>query len=555
MLKKSFSLLRARARAILIWAAVLVALAGFNHYGQQERAQTTARLGSESQDVRDATVLELAEQSRLTDSLAATLNPNEEVNSPTNLKSVAIREAAVLSVNRLVVSGKLTRYQAVLIFFSFYKDSDWTTKSTSTDSIAALEKEDLSLLPVIVSRLRDDDPDIAGAAVDALTKIKGDRAARLADADMDDTTSRVEAEKALSGIGSASVIYIVPRLSTTDELYRQDLITMLGGIGDSSAINSLLGLIPGQSPATRRLIAVALAKIVLASYDARQADIVSARTALAAGKPVLAPTGPSDAGLEMADRAGPILIEVSTDPSGDSGARSLATLAIGRIGGKAAVSALVSRLGDYDKRIANSAVEGLRFAGSRSVSPLIAVLNDTSSPTETRALAAEALGGIGDSRGIAALNNVFTSRSTPAMVRRLAATGLGVSGSSAAIPTLIRDLGDSDGLVASAASSALLNPALQEASVPALINCFNRPTPVPFIASNTLAQMGNGPVAALEVALKGADQEKQAWSAVTLGRIGAKDPGILMSLAPLRQSKNPQVKWAASEALQELAGS
>jgi HEAT repeat protein len=140
-------------------------------------------------------------------------------------------------------------------------------------------------------------------------------------------------------------------------------------------------------------------------------------------------------------------------------------------------------------------------------------------------------------------------------VRRGAALGLGRSGSPAAIPTLVRALGDPDGDVQSAASDALLSPSLSGPAVAPLIASFTRPTPVPFNAAQTLARMGNQAVPQLEVASRSGDRRTQTWAAVTLGETDSKDPGILSSLKPLTASADAQTRYAAAQALSRLSGS
>ena len=139
-------------------------------------------------------------------------------------------------------------------------------------------------------------------------------------------------------------------------------------------------------------------------------------------------------------------------------------------------------------------------------------------------------------------------------MRQSAAVGLGRSGSPGVIPTLVRALGDRDGDVQSAASDALLSPALSAQAVPPLIATFGRPTPVPFNASQTLARMGNQAVPQLEQAAQSADAPTQTWAAVTLGQTDSKTAGIVQALTPLTRSADAQVRYAAQEAINRLSG-
>jgi len=551
LIKNVLNAIRARAITIIVWAVIIAAIIAFNSYNQSQRAAATSALGSSSQAVRDAEVLKLAHAGGLVDALGNTQNLNEDANSPTNQESVLIRQEAVDSMNRLVASNQLSADQALPIYFSFYKDSDSKVKSSSTDAISALGKQNSANLTAIVQRLKDDDPDLRAASVEALGKVGSDDAAKQVADLLSDKTSRDAAELGLASIGKASVPYLTVHINDPDSDYSQKMISILGGIGDSGAVPALIATVNTASAATRRVGVVAIANIVLATYNARDKAVLAAKTAPASTPP----SGPTPQAIATVNTSEPLLIALATSSGDDPDARALATLSLGRIGGNDAISALVKSLQDFDPKISNAAVAALQAVGSPAVSPLIALLNDSKVRVDTRASAAEALGGIGSPEAIASLNGAFASPQTPSAIRRSAALGLGNSGAVAVIPTLVKALGDKDGVVASIASAALLNPDLQDGAIPQLISAFQEKTPVPFEASQTLARMGNVPVPALKTALQGSNTVAQTWSAVTLGQIGTKDPTVVAELTPLADSTTPSVKWAASQAIDQLTGS
>lgn len=550
MIKNVLNAIRARAVTIIVWVVIIAGFFAFNSYNQSVKASQTAALGSDSQTVRDAEVLKLANAGTLVDALGNTQNLNEDANSPTNTKSVLIRQEAVDSMTRLVSSNQLSADQALPIFFSFYKDSDSKVKSSSTDAISALGKQNSTNLTTIVQRLKDDDPDLRAAAVEALGKIGTDAAAKQVADLLSDKTSRDAAESAMSSIGNSAVPYLIPHINDPDVEFSQKIISILGGIGDPVAVPSLISTVNSASAATRRIGVVAIANIVLSTYNARDKALLAAKTA-AASTP---PTGPTAEDLATVNKAEPLLIALATSSGDDPDARALATLSLGKIGGTEAITALVKSLQDFDPKISDAAIAALQSVGNPAVPSLVALLDDSKVRIVTRANAAEALGGVGSPVAIASLNSAFASASTPTAIRRSAALGLGNSGVKAVIPTLVKALGDKDGVVASIASSALLNPDLQEGAIPQLIASFQAPTPVPFEASQTLSRMGNVPVDALKTVLQGSNTTSQTWAAVTLGQIGTKDPTVIAELTPLAGSTTPGVKWAASQAIEQLTG-
>jgi HEAT repeat protein len=550
----------ARRVTILVWAVILIGIFAVVSYNRAAEARTEAALNSPSQEIRDNEVLSLIQSGRLIDALAATQNPNEDAKSAQNVKSVTLRQNAAESVNRLTTAHRISDAQALDNLFLLRKDSDGGVKDRATAGLVALGSASQANEDIIIGKLKDGDPDIRGAAVDALSKIGGLTTAEKIAPLLKDPAAQDSAQSVLQNIGAASVPLLTARLADPDIAFRQRIVSMLGTISSPLSVPDLTKVANSDQASVRRLALVALANTVLSNYntaqkaesDAQKAadpkakpeDVKKAKDAALKAASDFALTRPAESALRSAVR----------NPEDDSEARTQGALALGRLGSPADVAVLVGVLGDYDSRVALAALQGVQSVGPPAVGPLTAVLSPQQ-PEQARAAAAQALGGIGTGPAVVALQGVLADKTTPLSVRRSAVIGLGQSGSPAVIPALVASLSDTDGGVASAASDALLAPALEPSAIPLLIDAFTKPTPVPFLASETLSRMGNMPVRALETAASSAaNPQAQQWAAIALGQTDSRDPAIAATLTPLTKSTDPDVQYAATQALNRLSG-
>jgi HEAT repeat protein len=550
----------ARRVTILVWAVILIGIFAVVSYNRAAEARTEAALNSTSQQIRDGEVLSLIQSGRLIDALAATQNPNEDAKSDQNVKSVTLRQNAADSVNRLTAAHRISDTQALNNLFLLRKDADSGVKDRATAGLVALGSASQANEDTIIGRLKDGDPDIRGAAVDALSKIGGFATAQKIAPLLKDPAAQDSAQSVLQNIGAASVPLLTAQLNDPDIAFRQRIVSMLGTISSPLSVPDLTKIANGDQASVRRLALVALANTVLSNYntaqkarrDAQKAaadpkskpeDVQKANAAALKAAADFAQTRPAERALSSA----------VSNPEDDSEARTQGALALGRLGSPADVAVLVGVLGDYDSRVAMAALQGVQSVGPSAVGPLTAALSPQQ-PEQARAAAAQALGGIGTGPAVAALQGVLADKTTPLSVRRSAVIGLGQSGSPAVIPALVASLSDTDGGVASAASDALLAPALEPSAIPLLIAAFTKSTPVPFLASETLSRMGNLPVRALEDATSSGSPQSQQWAAVTLGQTDSKDPTVAAALTPLTKSTDPDVQFAANQALNRLSG-
>ncbi len=552
--------LQARLRAALIIAVLVLGIYSYVSYNhaRQKALETTLATGTPADC--DAAVAGLV-QGRLVDVLINTQNPDEDVTSSSNQRSLLIRKNAVASVDRLSADGKIAPAEAFDTLFLICKDANADVKASAETGLTALGSKNDANLNAVIQRLSNGDPDIRGAAVDVLGKIGGDKTASAVNAVLLSTASQDSAISALQKIGAPSVPLVVAHLedpSQSDIAFRQQMVGVLDQIAVPSSVPELIK-IAGQpsQPSVQRLAQVALADTVLAAYTGVQ----TAKTALAAAKDPAAKTSAqtaltaASAVLPEVQKAEPALRGILSDTTAASESRSQAALALGQSGSPAAIAALVSGLGDFDAQVRGSAETGLQSSGTAAVGPLTAAL--AAGDTAKRAGAAQALGGIGTAPALSALQSAFHAPATPPSVRESAVVGLGRSGSPSVVPTLVQALSDPDGTVAAAAQTGLLTPALAKLAIPALVAALSGPTPAPFNAAETLSRMGalaeSDVVPRLTRSIATGNAPTQTWAAVTLGEIGSKSDAVVSALQGLSKSTNPQVQYAASQSLLKLS--
>ncbi len=562
-MSKIVPFLLARLRAVLIIAVLVIGIYGYVSYNHTRQAALETTLADGTVPARDAAVQQLVESGRLIDALINTQDPDQDVTSPHNQRSLLMRKHAVDSVNRLSAEGKISPSNAFDTLFLICKDANADVKASAETGLTALGSKDDANLRAVVDRLSNGDPDIRGAAVDVLGNIGGAKTANLVNSVLPNTASQDSAISALQKIGAPAVPLVVAHLedpaTQSNIAFRQQMVGVLDQIAAPSSVPELVKItdLPNQ-PSVQRPAQVALADTVLAAYTAVQTD----KTALSAAKDSAAKStaqtalAQAIAALGTVKPAEPTLRGVLADTSADSESRSQAALALGQSGSPASVAALVTGLGDFDAQVRDAAQTGLQASGPAAVGPLTAALA-AGSPA-SRAGAAQALGGIGGPAAIAALQSAFHTPATPDAVRESAVIGLGRSGDPRVIPALVAALGDRDGIVAGAAQTGLLTPALAKPAIPALVAALSQPTPVPFNAAETLSRMGalaeSNAVPLLTQSLASANAPTQTWAAVTLGEIGSKSASVVSALQGLAKSANPQVQYAASQSLLKIAG-
>ena len=553
MLNKFVQAVRARLITIVIFTVVVVGTVALIMHGNAQRVETTRLLSTTDASKLDSVVLKLSKQDRLQEALVDTEDPNTDANSPQNVKSLAIRTAAADSVNRLLTEHTMPDGDAMRTLYELYKDPDAGVKGKASDGLAILGNKADSLLNEIVERLKDGDPDVRSASVDAIGKIGGDKTAKLVNNMLSDAAARDSAEAALIKVGKPAIPYISLHTNEPDLLYREKIISMFGDIGDASGTPIVIDAANSNQPAIRRVALVALSNIVKAVHDAS----VAAKTAAAAphvpgAAPVAPVVGPTNAQIAQAYTGLPVLISALNNKSDDADARAQAAVVIGLAAGNAGIAPLVNALTDYDNHIQQAALAGLISAGQPAVGPLISLSQSKTSPAASVVLAAEALGAIATPSSLSEVRSILGSKSTTSDVQSSAVAGLTLASNPDAAAVLLSALSNADGDVANAAADGLLNPAFEQRSISPLVSLLSGAGNAPFYASQVLAKMGDLAVPQLTAALTSKNPQQQSWAAVTLGETDTKNSTAISILNTLTKSTNKNVQYAATSAVEQL---
>ena len=541
---------QAHLRAIVIIAVLVVAVYSLVSYNKSHQQALEAALANGTPAARDAAVQGLVENGRLVDVLINTQNPDEDVTSPHNQRSLLIRKNATDSVNRLSAEQKITPADTFDTLFLICKDANADVKAAAESGLKALGSKSDANLNSVVQRLSNGDPDIRSAAVDVLGQIGGDKTAAAVNAVLPTSAAQDSAILALQKIGAPSVPLVVAHLEDpamqTDIAFRQQMVNVLDQIAAPPSVPELIKVagLPGQ-PSVQRLAQVALADTVLAAYTAVQTakDTLTAAKDPAAKATAQTALTKATAAVPSVQSAEPTLRGILSDANADSESRSQAALALGEYASPTAIAALVIGLGDFDAQVRNAAETGIQASGAPAVGPLMATLEQ--GIAVARAGAAQALGGIGTAAAVSALTSVFHAPATPDAVREGAIVGLGRSGNPAVIPTLVQALGDRDGIVAGAAQTGLLTPALAKPAIPVPgRRAVSAHAGFLSNASETLARMGalaeSDVVPLLTRSIQTGNAPTQTWAAVTLGEIGSKSrPGADGAPGAVQKCRSP----------------
>lgn len=312
-------------------------------------------------------------------------------------------------------------------------------------ALALGEQREARAVPALLEALNDENTNVRYHAIEALGKLKAAEAAdALAEiAESKDFFLAFPALDALAKIGDARVApRIVPLLE--DELLREPAISLLGQLGDDTAVAPLTALLNTPTAPTH-LIADALATLSDRFEEqyregAYIADLTSRE---------ISPTGVQN------------LLDALETPS-EQNLRSIA-LVLGWLKRAGVDRALTRLMGRVDLR--DDIVEALVRHGSTTVDLLIAQLS--SEDLEVRRSAVVALGRIGDAKATSALVDTLDDESLAID----AAYALGQIGDPAAADGLLHLIGDSDASIRQAAVSALNSlavPSIAERVVPLL---------------------------------------------------------------------------------------
>jgi HEAT repeat protein len=273
----------------------------------------------------------------------------------------------------------------------------------------------------------------------------------------------------------------------------------------------------------------------------------------------------------LGPEAVPPLIDALKDADEDAEVRATAAMALGRLGGDAAVEALLAVLADAGPveppppqpvtsslvspdaatQVRSAVADALGEVGDpRAVEPLIAVLVDVEEESGLRRAAARALAGLGDARAVEPMLTLLSDGD--AEVAKQAAESLGALGDARAVEPLLAAIADADAGIRVRAAAALgelgdvrafdvLAAALDDAdenvrraAAGALGDLLDRRAVEPLIgalgaaddttrekAAGSLGFLGDARAAdALAAATESADSDVRFYATLALGAIG-----------------------------------
>ena len=312
-------------------------------------------------------------------------------------------------------------------------------------ALALGEQRDVRIAGALVKALNDEDTNVRYHAIEALGKQK---AANAVDELVEIVESRdfflaFAALEALAKIGDARIApRMVPLLE--DELLREPAISLLGQLGDESAVPPLVALLNTPTAPTD-LIADALATLS-DRYEKQYGE--GAYIADLSGREI-SPTGIQN------------LLDTLETP-GKENLRSIA-LVLGWVKRSGVDRALTRLMGRIDLR--DEIIEALVRHGPATLDLLISQLS--AEDLEVRRSAVVALGRIGDSRATSALVNTLSDEALAVD----SANALAEIGDPKAVDGLLNLIGNDDASIRQASVSALnsvIPPLMSERIIPLL---------------------------------------------------------------------------------------
>jgi len=354
--------------------------------------------------------------------------------------------------------GKIGDPAAVPELIQCLEDADWSVRSAACTALGQIGD------PAAVPALRVH-AEVMQEARQALAKLGGTSMAlqeavcTLAEQSQWGVLCRAltsnQVRAAIVQLGSNAVPALIDVLRDDDPEIRRAACTVLGQIGNPTAVSELAKRLQDWVSDVRIAACTALGQIrdpsavtaLIACLDKRDISEAAANALVQIGKPAV-----------------PALTKALT--SSKNNVRSAACTVLGKIGDPSAVPALIACLDQWD--ISEAAANALVQIGKPAVPALIEALTSPSNPV--RIAACTALGQIGDP---AAVPKLMKHLQDPAFNVRIAAcTALGQIGDPSAVPALIASLDDRD--ISEAVTNALVQ--IGKPAVLALIEALTSPS-------------------------------------------------------------------------------
>ncbi len=382
----------------------------------------------------------------------------------------------------------------------------------------------------LVPLLQDPDSSVRRAAAAALEALSFEPADDVARAWFAVARGRI---RETDELGTAAVPALVDALGDPDENVRITAASLLGGIGDTGAVEPLIAALEREAHGkwTRGTAAEALARL----QDGR---------ALPALARALGDSQVRDNAARALESFGARATDAVIVALGDKNARWMAVKVLAKVGDERAVEPLVRALRDESISVREEAARTLQAIGDpRAAAPLIAALED--SEAAVASAAALALAASGSPEAERALARALGSDRAP--TRHAAASGLAAM-EEAGSPHLVSALRHADWRVRSIAGDTLAArsfapPSLDDAVWLAIARA----------TEDEAATLGAEAVEPLVQALSHSDWRASATAVRALGKIGdTRAIGPLLDAA--LRTHDTSYRHRIAEALGEIGG-
>ena len=495
---------------------------------------------------------------------------------PPLIEVMATAKDAQVKVSAALALGVLRDRRAVEALVTATHAPESAVRTAAISSLGRIADHTSS--EALLAAAKDDDAAVRGAALESLAAL-GISVERLsADVNNANWQTRAAAIAMLGRLGDArSTPLLLSALKDQDSRVRAEaartIALMAGPTGDSRLLDGLTGALRDPSTDVRIESTYALGRLrdaraiapltgLLSDRDARVSIAAAESLARMKDARALRVLGSSlaDNDWRVRARAAQVLARVSADTPVDDATPQLARAvtdkdpvvryyaaeALAGIGAKA-VAPLVEILRTPRDQDRERAARVLWRIGKPAVEPLIAFIQDRGVTAEMRAVAAHALGVIGDANATAVLLQLL--RDERYFVREQAAFALGQMGQGAV--DQIVELSNAG------------TPATREAAIEAL-GRFNLPRTVQRLqealedrnasvrtaAVNALGQTGSErAVPPLMVLMRDESSPLRGQAAAALGKLG--DAALPSLIGALKDSR-PSVRQLASEALGDI---
>ncbi|MDM8541512.1 HEAT repeat domain-containing protein [Desulfococcaceae bacterium HSG9] len=428
-----------------------------------------------------------------------------------------------------VFAKKMSDQQALAKNIADLNSTDLNTVSRAAALLGA--SADIRAVEPLVEALKNNDSMIQYSVSAALQKLGTlSVPAMIARLDSDNTEFVALLVENLGQIGDSQAVTPLCQLLSPKASYkvRMAVVKALGDIRDPLAIKSLIAVMKDKFSAERHLAMEPLVKIgasalepLLAELKNDDPDVV--RIAVAALVKIGDP------------RATESLIDVFKTTDSNAIRISLAA-ALGKIGDKKAIPALLAALNDEIPVVRKMAAASLAKIGKPAVNELVKILKNGDSPA-LRKSAASVLGKIGDVQAVAPL--IAALEDFDIKVRINAAHALGQLYDESAVLPLIKLLHNYSPTLSKAAAKALVS--LDDKAIPHLLNQLERDAANPnepyksALTANVLARTCTTAVEPLiELVHKADNATLHTLIADALAQIGK--PVVEPLISELRQS-------------------